>query len=246
MVDDIEKYLYDSHLPTYSWCNKLLISVPPYSNFQITWECQTILVVCVTSKLTNLNPILNRCSGFHCYPTRTPGLKAESLPLWHISTNNEHVRLRKEHISCLYDIRVALEVTLQTSSPTCRAHKADWVRKRVWWILPANLLIPAGPVLSIPFDDLFYIFLHYIPPHISFLHLQWACNYSAGRTASVQYRLTSVVNIWSIHFVIQKSHRASFEFPPLLYTVFAHVLSAVAAFPTEDEESLTTNPKVQK
>lgn len=29
----------------------------------------------------------------------------------------------------------------------------------------ANLLIPVGPILSIPFDAFFYISLHYIPSH---------------------------------------------------------------------------------
>lgn len=32
---------------------------------------------------------------------------------------------------------------------------------------PANVLIPVGPILNIPFDDFFYSFLHYVPSHIS-------------------------------------------------------------------------------
>ena len=92
---------------------------------------------------------------------------------------------------------------------------------------PANLLIPVGPILSIPFDDYFYIFLHYIPSHISFLHLQWACNYPWIRRENslpCNMGILSVVNICLIHFLIQRV-RGPFGIPTshllCFYTLFA-------------------------
>lgn len=92
---------------------------------------------------------------------------------------------------------------------------------------PANLLIPVGPILSIPFDDFFYIFLHYIPSHISFLHLQWACNYPWIRRENslpCNMGILSVVSICLIHFLIQRV-RGPFGIPtshlPCFYTLFA-------------------------
>lgn len=68
-------------------------------------------------------------------------------------------------------------------------------------------MIPVGPILSIPFDGFFYISLHYIPSHMSFLHLHRACNYPwthRENSLCAIRDVLSVVNICLIHFLIQR------------------------------------------
>lgn len=88
---------------------------------------------------------------------------------------------------------------------------------------PANLLIPVGPILSIPFDAFFYISLHYIPSHKLFtspLGKQLSINLE-GKQPLCHMSVLNVVNICLIHLI--ETVRDPFGIPtsklPCFYTL---------------------------